>query len=346
MSFNNRAVLLLLAIALAAPGFCQKDAGNTPVAVVGGVSITEGQMRQDIGTDIYEAEVNLYQLKKSWIERKARSLLFEGAAKKAGLSLAEWQRREIDGRIEPPSDADVKSLAQQIMRQQKSGSPPDAAQMAEAEAQAREAIARQLKARRENALYKELQEKQPLKILLKKPELPRVQVTFSPRDPSSGPAKAPVTIIAFTDFQCSYCRRGHETLKQIEKVYPGKIRLVQRQFPLDFHKRARAAAEAALCAGDQGQFWAYADKLFAHQQKLEDADLQQYAEELHLDPGRFSQCLDGHKYASQIDRDIADGERFGVRGTPAFFINGRFLSGAQPIENFQEVIDEELARKK
>lgn len=346
MSFYSRAVFVLLAIALAAPGFCQKDAGKTPVAVVGGVSITEAQMRQDIGTDIYEAEASLYQLKKNWIEQKARSLLFEGAAKKAGLSLADWQRREIDGRIEPLSETDVKSLAQQILRQQKSGAQPDAALIAEAEAQARETLVRQLKARRANALYKELQNKQPLKILLKKPELPRVAVTFSLQDPSSGPAKAPVTIVAFTDFQCSYCRRGHETMKQIEKAYPGKIRLVQRQFPLDFHKRARAAAEAALCARDQGQYWAYADKLFAHQQKLEDADLQQYAEELNLDPGQFSQCLGSRKYASQIDRDMADGERFGVRGTPAFFINGRFLSGAQPIENFQEVIDEELARRK
>jgi len=346
MSFYNRASLMLLTMALAAPGLCQKDAGKTPVAVVGGVAITEGQMRQDIGADIYEAEVNLYQLKKSWIEQKARILLFEGAAKKAGLSLTDWQRREIDDRIEPLSEADVKSLAQQILRQQKSGTQPDAARTAEAEAQAREALVRQLKARRVNALYRELQKKQPLKILLKKPELPRVQVTFSTQDPSFGPAKAPVTIVAFTDFQCSYCRRGHETMKQIEKAYPGKIRLVQRQFPLDFHKRARAAAEAALCAGDQGQFWAYADTLFAHQQKLEDVDLQQYAEELKLDPGRFSQCLGSHKYASQVDRDMADGERFGVRGTPAFFINGRFLSGAQPIENFQEVIDEELARKK
>ena len=167
----------------------------------------------------------------------------------------------------------MKSLAQQIVRQQKSGSQPEAAQLTQAEAQAREMLMRQLTAQRANALYKELQKLQPLKILLKKPELPRVHVTFSPQDPSSGPAKAPVTIVAFTDFQCSYCRRGHETMKEIEKAYPGKIRLIQRQFPLDFHKRARAAAEAALCAGDQGQFWAYADKLFANQQKLEAADL-------------------------------------------------------------------------
>jgi len=181
--------------------------------------------------------------------------------------------------------------------------------------------------------------------LLKKPELPKVDVTFSLKDPASGPAKAPITIIAFTDFQCSYCRRGHETMKEIQKAYPGKVLLVQRQFPLSFHKRAKISAEAALCAGDQGQFWAYADKLFANQQKLEDTDLQKYAEDLRLDANVFGQCLSSHKYAVQIDRDIADGNRFGVRGTPAYFVNGRFMSGAQPFENFKETIDEELARK-
>jgi protein-disulfide isomerase len=200
--------------------------------------------------------------------------------------------------------------------------------------------------KRADEVYKELAKKQPIKILLKKPEAPKVDVTFSPRDPVSGPAKAPITIVTFSDFQCSYCRRGHETMKEIEKAYPGKIRLVQRQFPLDFHKRARAAAEAALCAGDQGQFWPYADKLFANQQKLEDPDFRQYAEELNLNAGEFGECLSSHKYDAQIDLDVADGARFGVRGTPAFFVNGRFLSGAQPFENFAEVIDEELARKK
>ena len=135
-------------------------------------------------------------------------------------------------------------------------------------------------------------------------------------------------------------------MKEVEKAYAGKIRMVQRQFPLSFHQRARASAEAALCAADQGQFWLYADKLFSNQQNLEDADLQKYAEELKLDLGEFGQCLSNHKYAAQIDRDIADGNRYGVRGTPAYFVNGRFLSGAQPISNFVEVIDEELARKK
>jgi protein-disulfide isomerase len=346
MPFYRSAAILILLPVLAIPGLPAKDPGGAPIAEVGGIKITESQMRQDIGIDIYEAEINVYQLKKNWIDQKARSLIFEGEAKKAGLTLAEWQTREIDKKIAPPSDENVKSIAQQIIRQQKAGNQTDEAKLAQATTQAREYMMQQLRTRRTNELYQELLKKQPIKVLLKKPELPKVNVTFSRQDPSRGLEKAPITIVTFSDFQCSYCRRGNETMKEIEKEYPGKIRLVQRQFPLSIHKRAKQSAEAALCAGDQGQYWLYADKLFANQQKLEDADLQRYAGELKLDVGEFGQCMSTHKYAAQIDRDMTDGDSYGVHGTPAYFVNGRFLSGAQPIENFKEVIDAELARKK
>ena len=346
MQSYRLAAIFLLLTAPVIPGLPAKDPEGAAVAVVGGAKITESQMRQDIGSDIYEAEINLYKLKKNWIEEKARDLLFEQAAKKAKLSLADWQVREIDEKVVPPSEEEVKALASRIVRQQQTGNQSNEAMFAQAETQAREAIARRQVSQRTNDLYQELLKKQPIRILLKKPDAHKVNVTFSPQDPASGPVRAPITIVTFSDFQCSYCRRGHETMKEVEKAYPGKIRIVQRQFPLDIHKRAKPAAEAALCAGDQGQFWLYAERLFANQQKLEDVDLQKYAADLKLNAGEFGQCLSSHKYAAQIDRDMTDGGRFGVRGTPAFFINGRFLSGAQPIENFKEVIDEELARKK
>jgi protein-disulfide isomerase len=343
MSIWRMATVLFLLQALAMPYLYAKDPKSTPIAEVGDTKITESEMTQAIGTDIYEAELRLYRLKKNWIDQKIRSVLFENEAKKAGLSLADWQRKEIDGKAGAASDQEVKSLVQQITRAPKGGGKPDAAHLAQAEAQAREALKRQSIARRANALYQELLKRQPVKILLNMPELPKIDVTFSRQDPSTGPENAPVTILAFTDFQCPYCVRGHATMREVEKAYPGKIRLVQRQYPSGSHPRARASAEAALCAGEQGQFWAYADKLFSNQQKLEDADLQQYAEELKLNTGDFGQCLSSHKYKAQIDRDLTDGNRYGIRGTPAFFVNGRFISGAQPFERFKEVVDGELA---
>ena len=115
-----------------------------------------------------------------------------------------------------------------------------------------------------------------------------------------------------------------------------------RDFPLSFHKRAQAAAEAAQCANAQEKFWEYHDKLFANQKALEDEHLKQYAVELDLDADDFGECLDSRRFRDDIAQDQKEGSAYGVRGTPAFFVNGRFLSGNQPFDAFVKIIDEEL----
>jgi protein-disulfide isomerase len=122
------------------------------------------------------------------------------------------------------------------------------------------------------------------------------------------------------------------------------VRVVFRDFPLSIHAQAPKAAEAATCADEQGKFWEMHDRLFGNQQALQVADLKKHAAELALDTSRFDQCLDSGKYAAEWKKDVDDGTRLGVTGTPAFFVNGRFLSGAQPYEAFVRVIDEELQR--
>ena len=118
-----------------------------------------------------------------------------------------------------------------------------------------------------------------------------------------------------------------------------------REYPLPNHQNARAAAEAGQCANEQGKFWPYHDRLFANQQRLTVPDLKQHAVEVGLDPARFNACVDSHKYAAVVEADIKMGNDAGVNGTPAFFINGRMISGAQPFEVFKRIIDEELSRK-
>jgi len=110
------------------------------------------------------------------------------------------------------------------------------------------------------------------------------------------------------------------------------------------HNRAKPAAEAALCAHDQGKFWDYHDKLFANQRNLKDEDLKKYAADLGLDTDQFNACYDSNAHQKEIDAIVAQGGRLGVTGTPAFFIDGRFLSGAQPFSSFKKIIDDELAR--
>ena len=187
------------------------------------------------------------------------------------------------------------------------------------------------------------------------PEPQEVVVSMND-DPVKGDLNAPVTIIEFSDFQCPYCGRFFKsTLTEIERDYikTGKVRYVFRDFPLDFHKQAPKASEAANCAGEQGKYWEMHDKLFANQNALMVDKLKQYAAEIGLDSGTFDACLDSGKYAEEINRDIEDGKKAGVSGTPSFFIGksqgkgkeitGKRIVGARPYESFKQVIDQLLA---
>jgi protein-disulfide isomerase len=163
--------------------------------------------------------------------------------------------------------------------------------------------------------------------------------------PVKGPANAPVTIVAFSDFECPFCSRVVPTLKQIEQEYEGKVRIAFKHQPLPFHSNAKPAAAASMAAHEQGKFWEYHDKLFANQRALDRASLEKYAQELNLDMGKFKQALDSNKFAAQIEADSAEGMKLGANGTPTFFINGRTLVGALPADAFKRVIDEELKKK-
>jgi protein-disulfide isomerase len=164
--------------------------------------------------------------------------------------------------------------------------------------------------------------------------------------PVKGPASAPVTLVAWSDFQCPFCSRAVPTVRQVEDAYKGKVRIAFKQFPLPFHDKAHLAAEAALAANEQGKFWQMHDKLFANQQALDRPSLEKYAQELGLDMGKFKAALDSGKFKDKVDAEDKEGAAFGVTGTPTFFINGTRLVGAQPFESFKAAIDKELKGSK
>ena len=165
-------------------------------------------------------------------------------------------------------------------------------------------------------------------------------------DPSIGPEDAPVTIIEFSDYQCPYCESWYQQVyEQLLASYPGQIRFVYRDLPLSMHPEALPAAEAADCAGEQGDYWKYHDALFGGQYGLNRAAYEQYAADLGLDTQAFTACLDSHRYQDEIQADASDAAHVGINSTPTFVVNGRVLVGALPFANFQAVIDEELAAK-
>jgi len=162
--------------------------------------------------------------------------------------------------------------------------------------------------------------------------------------PSRGPEDAPVTIVEFGDFQCPFCGSLHPILERVREIYPDTVRIVFRNFPLrNIHPLAQQAAEAAMCARDQGRFWNYHDTLFENQRALEVDDLKGYAAALDLDTATFNLCLDSGRKYDFVQHDLDEGRESGVSGTPTLFINGRFMSGPQPRE-IQDVIEDELDR--
>ncbi len=198
-------------------------------------------------------------------------------------------------------------------------------------------------------------------LLSRRPSQPtqrtRVKVSISD-NPIMGKKDAPVTLIEFSDYQCPFCRRfSQNTLPALKAEYidTGRVRYIFRDFPLDrIHPKARKAAEAAHCAGEQGKYWEMHDLLFQNQRALEVEKLKAYARRLYLDPTAFDACLDESKYAKKIQKDFQDGSAAGVRGTPGFFvgktrpdgtIEGISISGARPVTIFRQEIERLLAEK-
>jgi protein-disulfide isomerase len=161
-----------------------------------------------------------------------------------------------------------------------------------------------------------------------------------------GSNDALITLIEVTDFQCPYCKRVGPTLDALEKKYGKDLRRVLKHNPLGFHPNAMPAAMAAECAGEQGKFWEMKKALFDNSKALAKEQLSTYATQVGLDVGRWKKCFDGDKYKDKILADQRTATQLGARGTPAFFINGRFISGAQPQQKFEALIDEELKKAK
>ena len=167
-------------------------------------------------------------------------------------------------------------------------------------------------------------------------------------DPVLGDKNAPVTIIEFSDFQCPYCERFYtQTLSQIKTKYidTGKVKFVFRDYPLPFHSNAEKAAEAAECADEQGKFWEMHNKIFSEQPSLSLENLKKWASDIGLDMKEFNDCLDSGKMAEEVKKDLTDGSKVGVTGTPGFFVNGYPLVGAQPFAAFEQLVESELKKK-
>jgi protein-disulfide isomerase len=279
-----------------------------------------------------------YQLRRGALEALLRRRAFDAKAKQKGVTTEELVEKDVAGKVAEPSDDEIRALYERAKAGGQQLPPLD---------QVKDDIARFIKNQKgQGALaeyYEGLKKEMNIEVLLPPYAPPKVAVDAT--GPAKGPNGAPVTIVEFSDYECPYCVKAEPTVKEILDAYPGKIRLVYRDFPLPMHARAPKAAEAAHCAEDQGKYWEMHGKLFASAGKLEVADLKAHAREVGLDGAKFDKCLDSGEKAKVVEMHKKAGEDVGVTGTPAFFINGRQLSGAQPVEAFKAIIDQELKAK-
>ena len=316
---------------------------NDAAARVGSRTISTKELddrwRADDPAAQAEANQKLYDGRRAALDAIVADMLLTEAAKKKGMTAEAYEVEELGKRIKPVTDAEVVAFYQANANQMQ-GRPLDV--MAPA---INRYLTEQQRATARQSLITELRKAGPeVRVLI---DAPRRDVEIESTDPALGRASAPVTLIEFSDFQCPFCQRVAPTLKKLREAYGDKVRIVWKDFPLtQIHPQAFKASEAAHCAGDQGKYWEYHDRLFANQQLLQPDDLKRHAADLGLDAAAFNGCLDNSKYGERVRDGVAQGQRLGVSSTPTVYINGRLLSGAQPYETFAAVIDEELSRAK
>lgn len=307
------------------------------VAKIDGKEISEAELYKGIESEIYEAEVKLYETKMNKIRAMILETFMNNDSRKEGLSNDEFLEKYIAKDISI-TEKDIEAF---IKERQIPASNINA--------QMKERIKNYLEVEKKREAVDQWIAKKtdskPVEVYIDKPTRPTFDVSVGDA-PVSGPESAPVTIVEFSDFQCPFCAKGATVVEEIKQKYGNKVRVAFKNFPLPFHNQAKGAAMAAMCAYDQDQskFWEMHDKLFANQEKLMDKDLESYAKEIGLKMDPFKECLATKKFAKQIDASIEEGKKVGVKSTPTFYVNGVLVNGAQPLDAFSEIIDEQLGR--
>ena len=338
----KRLAFLLSGAACLALGLdaCSGQRGSAPAeapaevaAEIDGEAITVAELDDRIKEELFRSRAGdaakLYDLRSDMLDEMIRQRLLEAEGKRRGVPPEGVVELELKA-MGPVPEEEIVAFYEKNFAKQGDRKLEDI----------RDQIEGYLKSRRAAEVPRRLRERAKVEVLL---TVPRYEVAAE--GPSKGPADARITIIEFSDFQCPYCQRALATVGEVLAKYPEDVRIVYRHLPLDrIHPNARPAAEAAACAEEQGQFWAYHDKLFQNNRALGKEDLLRYATEAGLDATRFQACFDERRFKDKVEADLQAARAVGISGTPAFVVNGILLSGAQPAEEFYKVIDQELAR--
>lgn len=348
MPISARLLSLALALAFstACDGGARTDAtavasseapvsGDTVVAEFDGRKVTLAELDASIAGQLSEVRQQEYDLRREGLSRLVEDHFIEKEAAARGISKEALRKAEVDDKVGAPPAGDLAALYEQYRGRFAGRTREEAIEVI------RTSMLRQMRAEREREWRGELRRKADVEMAL---QAPRTEVTVPAEAPSRGPGDAPVTMVEFLDYGCGYCKRAHGTVEELLKKYEGKIRFVHRDYPLNPEGPTVNAARAVHCAGDQSRFWEYHADLLVNPGTFDHDDLARRAGQIGLDAGAFKSCLASGRHDEAIARSAEAASDLGVNSTPTFFINGRKVSGARPIDDFVTVIDEELAR--
>jgi protein-disulfide isomerase len=326
-----------VALALAGPAGAA-DRPSETAALIEGEAISIPELDRRMPAEVYEARRAIYEARRTVLQELIDERLLARAAAAAGESVEVFRNKAIIVDPSAITDADIEAVFAEFEID-----PEDMTPSTRLIVQI--ALVRELEQKKEEALLAELRTRYAVEIKLPAPRMPadlRVRVEGPENLVRGAGTDAPLELVVFTGFDCAYCAKLVPTLDRLEAVYPDELRIVLRHAPLaGLDSEGSEAAEASLCAADQGRFWNYHDALFAGQ-NLEREGLMAAADQVGLDSKTFAACLDGHHHRSRVETDIAEAERVAVTGTPTLFLNGVRIEGAKSFDEIQGYIESEL----
>ena len=302
------------------------------VAEVGGEKLTLADLDQKEGGKLLQARYQYYLNQRKALDQLVGDKLLEIDARAKGLTVDQLLERYAYKNIQDPTDDQLRVYYEGL----ESDQPFEAVR-----GQILDHIRDLRRSKAKTAYIESLRQKATVRVFLAPPtaEVDTENAYFR------GPKTSPVVMVEFADYECPYCQKINPQIQKLQAEYGEQLAFVYKDFPLPMHHTAEKAAEAARCAGDQGKFWEMHDVLF-YSNLLQVDELKEHARDLKLNGDLFDQCLNDGFHSADVKRDLEEGKRLGLTGTPSFFINGHFISGAQDYNALRAVVDEELAAQK
>ena len=315
----------------------RKATGSGIALKAGTITINKEELFEPIELEIYKKELEIFEIKFNRLKSLLLEKLVKADPKSKGLTNDQYFEKFIASKIKV-TDKDIQDFVS------KNNVPADKLNQ-----QVKTKIEEYIKAEKnKDALEAFVAEKtkgKNIEVFIDKPLPPTYEVEVGSA-PYSGAKDAKVVIVEFSDFQCPFCAKAAQTVNQLKEKFGDKIKVVFKQFPLSFHSQAKKAAIASLCANEQGsdKFWKLHDHFFSNQANLAPEKIKEEAARLGIESKKFDKCLNDNKYLGQVEKDIQQGKKLGVKGTPTFFVNGMIFLDGHDFKKFSEFVAQELKK--